>query len=177
MAGIRSTRRQSNKVASSLFGQRSGLGRHEDTRGRSDWPASGQPERWQAWCTATAAFLTGICASEEAWLLLERRYLDGHPSLFPDAIAGWERLREGAERLASLGGALPPLSVAHRGAPRSAEIEPGDVDLDAVRSAARTQAPAVAAQLVDEARAATLEVVGDDEGATGMMARRLRAGG
>jgi hypothetical protein len=143
-------------------------------RSRAGRSGSGLVVRWQAWCTASAAFLTGIYAAEEARLLLERRYLDGHPALFPDAIADWGRLRERVERLASLGGALPPLPVGHHRAPGSAEIEPPDLDLDALRFGARAQAPAVASRLVDEARAATLDVLGDTEGATSIAARRLR---
>jgi hypothetical protein len=60
-----------------------------------------------------------------------------------------------------------------RGAPPSAEIEHPGRDLDAFRAAARTQAPAVTAWLVDEARAATLDVLGDAEGATLIAARRM----
>jgi hypothetical protein len=130
-------------------------------------------ERWQAWCTASAALLTRTYAAEEARLLLERRYLDGHPALFLDAIDDWRQLQERAERLASLGGALPPLWAGRRRVPRSAEIEPPGLDLDALRAAARTQAPTVAAPLVDEARATALDVLGDAEGATSIAARRL----
>lgn len=130
-------------------------------------------EHWQEWCLATVAFLTGIYAAEEARLLLERRYLDGHPALFPDAIADWERLRESAERLASLGGALPPLPVGRRHASRSAEIEPPGLDIDTLRSGARTQAPAAAARRVNEVRAATLDVLGETGGATAIVARWL----
>jgi hypothetical protein len=144
-------------------------------RSRADRQGSSLEERWQAWCSATAALLSGIYAAEEARALLERRYLDGHPALFPDVIADWGRLRESAERLASLGGALPPLPVGRRRVPRSAVIEPPDLDLDVLRSGARAQAPAVASRLVDEARAATLDALGGTEGATSMMARRLRA--
>jgi hypothetical protein len=144
-------------------------------RSRSDRSGSTFADRWQAWCSATVAFLTGIHTAEEARVLLEGRYLDGHPALFRDAIDEWRRLQKSAERLASLGGVLPPPPVGRRRAPRSAEIEPGDLNLDAVRFAARTQAPTAAARLVDEARAATLDVVGDADGATAMVARRLRA--
>jgi hypothetical protein len=144
-------------------------------RSRADRSAASLVERWQAWCTATAALLTGLYAAEEARALLERRYLDGRPTLFPDAIADWERLRESAERLAGLGEALRLLMDGRRRAPRSAEIEPLGLDLDALRSGARTTAPAVAARLIDEARAATLDVLGDAEGATSIAARRLRA--
>jgi hypothetical protein len=145
------------------------------SRSRAGRSASNLVERWQAWCTATAALLTGIYATEEARLLLERRYLDGHPALFPDAIEDWQRLRESTERLAGLGDARPPPPVGRRCAPRSAEIEPLVHDLDTFRARARREAQAVASRLVDDARAAALDVLGDTESATSMMARRLRA--
>lgn len=145
------------------------------SRSRAGRSASNLEERWQAWCTGTAALLTGLYAAEEARALLERRYLDGHPALFPDAIADWERLRERAERLAGLGNILRPLMEGRRRAPGSAEIGPPDRDLAVLRSRARTQAPVVAARLVDEARAATLDVLGDTRGATAVVAGRLRA--
>jgi hypothetical protein len=50
---------------------------------------------------------------------------------------------------------------------------PFEMDLDALRAAARARAPAVAARLVDEARAAALDAMGDTEGATAIAARRL----
>jgi hypothetical protein len=133
-------------------------------------------DRQQEWCSATAALLTGLYAAEEARALLERRYLDGHPALFPDAIEDWGRLRESAERLAGLGDALRPLMEGRRGTPRSGDMEPRDLDLDALRSGARAQPAAIASRLVDEARAATLDAVGDTEGASLIAARRLRAG-
>jgi hypothetical protein len=145
------------------------------SRSRADPSASGLAERWQAWCTASAALLTGIHAADEARLLLERRYLDGHPALFPDAIEAWERLRENAERLASLGGALPPLPVGCRRVSRSDVIDPPALDLDALRARARQESPLLAARLIEETRAATLDVLGDSEGATSITARRLRA--
>jgi hypothetical protein len=145
------------------------------SRSRAGRSAAILVERWQEWCSATSALLTGIYANEEARAHLERRYLDGHAALFPDTAADWERLRERAEPLASLSGALPPRPVGHRRAARSAEIAPPGLDLDALRASARTQAPAVASRLVDEARTATLDVLGDTEGATSIMARRLRA--
>jgi hypothetical protein len=146
------------------------------SRSRADRSTSSLAERWQAWCAGSTGLLTGLYAAEEVRLLLERRYLDGHPALFPDAIADWERLRERAERLAGLGGALPPLPVGRRRVSRLAEIEPPGLDLDALRVGARAQAPAAAPRLVDEARAATLDVLGDVANAAAMVARWLRAG-
>jgi hypothetical protein len=133
-------------------------------------------ERWQAWCEGSTGLLTGLYAAEEVRLLLERRYLDGHAALFSDAIADWERLRESAERLAGLGGALPPPPVGRCRASRSAEIEPPGLDLDALRAQARSAAADLASRLVDEARAAALDVLGDAEGATAIAAQRMRAG-
>lgn len=143
-------------------------------RSRADRQGSSLVERWQAWCEGSTGLLTVIYAAEEARLLLERRYLDGHPAVFPDATADWERLRERAEGLASLSDG-PPLPVGRRRVPRSAEIKPPDLGLDALRPGARAQAPALAARLIEEARAATLDVLGDTDGATSMVARRLRA--
>jgi hypothetical protein len=145
------------------------------SRSRGDRSASSFVERWQAWCAATAALLTALYAAEEARALLERRYLDRHPALFPDATADWQRLRESIERLAGLGGALRLLIEGRGRAPRSADILPLDIGLDALRSGARTTAPAVAARLIDEARAAALDILGDTEGVSSIAARRLRA--
>jgi hypothetical protein len=145
------------------------------TRSRAGRSASSLTDRRQAWREGSTGLVTGIYAAEEARTLLERRYIDGHPALFPDAIEDRQRLRESAERLASLGGAFPPPPVGRRRAPRSAEIQPAGLDLGALRSGSRAQAPPLAAQLVDGARAATFDVLGDAEGATSLSARRLRA--
>ncbi|MGO9179748.1 MAG: hypothetical protein ACLQHS_10885, partial [Candidatus Limnocylindrales bacterium] len=131
-------------------------------------------ERWQAWRANSAELVRELYAAEEARALLERRYLDGYPALYPDAIADWGRLRESAEGLAGLGGTLRPLM---EGAPvaRTTAMGYADVDLDALRVAARTQAPVVAARLVDGACAATLDVLGGVAAATAIAARWLRA--
>jgi hypothetical protein len=143
-------------------------------RSRTDGSALNLAERWQAWCEGSTALLTGMCAAGEARLLLERRYLDGQPALFPDATDEWRRLRESAERLARLGGVLPPAPASRRRAHRSGEVEPPDLDIDALRAAVRTQALVQAARLGDEARAATFDVVGDGAQANAIAARRFR---
>ena len=48
------------------------------------------------------------------------------------------------------------------------------VDLNALRVAARAKAPAGAAYLVDEARCATLDLLGDSKAAAAIVEQRLR---
>ena len=93
----------------------------------------------------------------------------GHRALFPDAIADWARLLESAERLASLG-ALSPLVASRRGGPRSAKVELPGLDLDALGARARTEVPVLATSLIEETRAATLDVLGDTEGTASLVA-------
>jgi hypothetical protein len=129
---------------------------------------SASTSRWRTWCTDVAGLVTRLHAAEEARAHLERQYLDGHPALFPDTIEDGARLREGAERLAGLGDSLSPL------------IEGGrrrkTVDLAGLRTAARKDAPTLTAQLVDEVRLATLDVLGDRAAASAIAALRFRAG-
>jgi hypothetical protein len=106
----------------------------------------GRTAQWTAWRAAVASLIGRLYAADEARALMERSYLDGQPALFPDASAGWERVRVSAERLAGLGDALRARMEGRRGAPRSAEIEPTDLDRDARRSEARAQAPALVLQ-------------------------------
>jgi hypothetical protein len=147
----------------------------ELSRRRESTRVSTLAERWHAWREGSAALVGRLYAAEEARLLLERRYLEGHAALFPDAVEEWEQLRDSTERLASLGDALRPLMEGRRRAPRSAGVGAPCLDLVALRSGARSRTPALASRLVDEARAATLDVLGDTEGATSIAARRLRA--
>ncbi len=127
-------------------------------------------ERWQAWCKNITELVTGLYAAAEARAFLERRYLDGHPALYPDDIADWERLRESAKGLAGRGAAFCTTVEATRVAARDVSVP----DLDVLRVAARPQASALAAKLVEEARAAALAVLGDVEGATRIAARPFR---
>ncbi len=144
----------------------------------------GRTSRWAAWRVAVASLIGNLYAAEETRTHLERRYLDGHPALFPGAIADWERLRDSAERLAGLSDALRPQID---GTPRLRGATT-DLDLDALRARARAlaatvvariadeaRAATVVARIADEARAATLDILGDTEGATSIAARRLRA--
>ena len=128
------------------------------------------PRRAAAWRTAVADWLTNLTAADEARLLLERRYLDGRGVLFPDLGRDWDSLRETATRLAGLAYVLPALGDdrSRRRGPQS--LTPG-------RTAVASRAAAQAACLADTAREATLDLLGDTEGAAAMAERRLRSEG
>ena len=79
--------------------------------------------------------------------------------------------REGAEQLAGLGNSLSPLIEGHLPARRRSKV-----DLAARRAEARTQAQVLATRLVDEARFATLDILGDGAAASAIAARRFRSG-
>ncbi len=79
------------------------------------------------------------------------------------------------ERLARLGDALRPLIDGEPCLRGATGMRHQDRDLDALRAGAEREAPALAARLVDEARAATLDVLGGTEGATAIAARRRQA--
>ena len=141
------------------------------SRSRVARSTSSLAEHWQAWCEGSTGLLIGIYAAEEARLLLERRYLDGHPALFPEAVEDWARLLEQAERLVGLGDALRPLMV---GTPRLRGAAAG-IDLDALRARARALAATLVGRLLTDARAATLDILGATDAATALAARQLRS--
>jgi PAS domain-containing protein len=104
-------------------------------------------ERRTDWLARARAWLIRLYVAEGAWTLLERRYLDGRPSVFPDRAADLALLREGAEGLFELA-AMP---TCMRG-PITGTRRHG-LGLDALHTSAREGAEAEAARLVDMARA------------------------
>ena len=140
-------------------------------RGRDDPALPGRREAdWQTWREAASGLLTGLYAEEEARADLERRYLDGRPVLFPELAEGWERLRGQAEGLALAAARLPSLSS-------PAELTGDEAAvLERLRNDADAAVPARAQELVDLARAFTLDALGETERAVAIIARGLRAG-
>jgi PAS domain-containing protein len=110
--------------------------------GGHDWA-----ERRTDWLARARAWLISLYVAEGAWTLLERRYLDGRPSVFPDRAADLALLREGAEDLFELA-AMPRRK---RGSTALA-VRDG-IDLDALHTSALDLAESEAARLVDTARA------------------------
>lgn len=142
-------------------------------RGTSGRPSS----RWTTWRGAVASLMGSLYQTEEARAHLERRYLDGAPTLFPDLAADWLVLREEAERLTSLGDAVAVTTARvdrghHRRGPSSRRPA---IDLRQLRAAAHDRAPEEAASLADAARAAALDALGDTDGAAMIAERRLHS--
>jgi len=110
-------------------------------------------------------------AANTARQILERRYLDGHDVLFPDLARERHALTEATERLAGVGGSVV---VRRQGGSRNARM----TSLAPGRTAVNGRADAVAAGLVDGARAAALDLLGDAVGAlaSGRMLMRVPAG-
>jgi len=86
-------------------------------------------------------------ATQEARSLVESRYLDGHPALFPDGLQEWEGQVAATERLAVMADRLAELD----GAVRTELDMPGAI-------AARV--PAIVADLVEPAKVTALEKLG-----------------
>jgi len=134
-------------------------------------------ERWQEWREAISAFMSGLYGAQETRLLLESRYLDGHACLFPELAEDWATLHERAEGLAGVIGLLSAIEGHPAAQGRKGRAKSSGIDLEALRRASRATAPAGAAYLVDTARCATVDLLGDAKAAVTIMERRLRATG
>ena len=129
--------------------------------------------RWTAWQAAVGSLIGSLYAAEEGRARLERRYLEGTSTLFHDLAADWQRLRDQAERLADLGDHVGVTTTTVDGARRRRRRP--QIDLRQLHAAARHRASEEGATLVDAARAATLDALGDKAGAATIAERRLRA--
>ncbi len=126
---------------------------------------------WREWRAAVASWVNDLALAEAARMHLERLYLDGHASLFPDLATEWQRLREQAEQLAGLGGAAEGRPPRGRRA-----VPPLWADRSTVGTTEREWARAKAAHLADMVRSSALDLLGDTDGAAAIAERRLRSG-
>jgi hypothetical protein len=132
---------------------------------------AGRPEAsWERWHEAAVGLLSATYIEEEARLILERDYLDGHSSLFPDVEAAWAEARDMGERVARMALFLdqvnddePPQSLA-------------ELDLRPHRTAVADTAARRAAYLADIARAKTLDMSHEEQRALQIMARHFGDG-
>ena len=118
-------------------------------------------DRWAAWLKAASERLGALYAADEGRRLLERRYLDGLTTLFPESAADWAALQHEGEWIVERGASYGWLFRAKAPADDGDQIaEPPLVDLDALRRAARRQAHETAAQPLWRAVASTLHALG-----------------
>jgi hypothetical protein len=144
-----------------------------ETAGPSRRASAGHTVRWAAWRGTVVSLLDSLNLAAEARAHLERRYLEGTPTLFPDVAANWLRLREQVERLAGFGNVVGVTAGRVDGGRHRRRRPP--IDLRQLRATALRRAPEEAASLVDAARAAALDALGDTDGAETIAERRLRA--
>lgn len=131
-------------------------------------------DRWAGWLQAACERLGALYAAEEGRLLLERRYLDGLTTLFPDTAADWTALQHDAEWIVDRGASYGWLFGADLTADQGAQITgPLSVDRVALLRAAREQAHAAAAQPLWGAVASTLHAIGRHAAARKIIARHL----
>jgi len=137
----------------------------------------GHASPWATWRAAVASLVGDLYAAEGARVHLERRYVEGTLTLFPDLAAGWLRRREAVERLAGLGDVVPLTTARVEGARhhRGLSSRRPEIDLRRLRAAALDRAPEEASSLVAAARSAALDALGDTDGASTIAERRLRA--
>jgi len=126
----------------------------------SDEDARERRDAWRSWRTLVDRLVADVRIETEARANLERRYLGGHPVLFPDAEASWAKYADHVERLFGLAEVTEPAGPTKRpsgGASIAARVE------------------ALATWLADDARVKAYEIVGDRERAVSIMERRLGA--
>ena len=139
-----------------------------------------------SWTTLRCRVL--IAAALAASRLLEVGELETRLAALEVALAGAHRglpsgaafgqtLLERAEGLAGVVGQLSAIDGHPAAQGRKGRARSSGIDLTALRTAARATAPAGAAYLVDEARCATVDLLGDGKAAAAIVERRLRASG
>ena len=131
-------------------------------------------ERWADWLARAKSWLIELYAVEDARILLEGRYFDGHVVLFPEQAAEWTSLREGAEILVSVAHSMPDQALSGRGR-RTRRTRPAALDLRALRASAAEAASEGATRLVDRAQTVTLDAIGDSAGAMEIAKRQIKS--
>lgn len=142
-----------------------------EAAGPSRGTRGGRDARWTAWRVAVVSLIGDLYAAEDARAHLERRYLDGVCTLFPDLAADWLRRRDEFDRMAGLGDVVGATAGVEGGRQRPRRPR---IDQRQLRAAILRRAPQEAASLVDAARTAALDALGDTAGAATIAERRLR---
>lgn len=106
-----------------------------------------------------AVHVTGILAAEEVAISLERRFLGGHPALFPDLAAERQRLVDDVPLLLDGVRLIAPGKPADPGAGN--DVSRSVLEPAALRSAVAGRAAVHAAARVAEARVKAYELLGE----------------
>lgn len=139
----------------------------------ADDELAAQAARWQVWPLAMQEHLLALYVEAEARALLERRYLEGDTSLFGETDDRLDRLVATAEDIAACWTELrvPSLQSPAAG-PTDIPVLP-ILDLESLRQSAGAQAEIRATELAQDARVATLSILGESSEA--MAITRSRA--
>jgi hypothetical protein len=139
----------------------------------ADAELAAQAARWHVWPLAMQEHLLALYVEAEARALLERRYLEGDTSLFGETDDRLDRLVASAEDIAACWTELRAPSLQHPVAGRSDIPVLPILDLESLRQSAGAQAEIRAAELSEDARVATLSILGESSEA--MAITRSRA--
>ena len=118
-------------------------------------------DRRRAWIDALASVERDLQAQAAGRAELEHRFLDRHGALFADTAADWDRL---LQQVTTLAPPSPSMRIANRR--RRQAVDPGTEPTTEATNAWVTQR-------VDDARAATLERLGDAAGARAIVGQHL----
>ena len=104
-------------------------------------PVGGDPsvaERIEMWFSAISAQAAAVATADEARRLLEHRFFDGAPILFPGTADRWQAVRGQSSEIASVAaGGVGTLDGRDRGARDAAAMQQAGHLADAARAAAR----------------------------------------
>lgn len=139
-----------------------------DANGMSGHRRGTSTRGWRKWRAAVASRVNDLNMAEAARVQLERRYLDGHASLFPDLAGDWQRLRDEAERFATLGDEVEGRPPRRR---RAVPLSRFGLVTRLVPEGER--AHDVTAYLADSARGTALDLLGNTDGTAAIAERRL----
>jgi hypothetical protein len=110
----------------------------------------------------TASRVDELLAAEQARSVVEERYLDGHPALFPDDRREWAEGLALARDLAAMAERIAELDGMEPAAPSSPEAVP-------------TRVAALVADLVEPSRASTLDKLDEGRSALAIATSWLRS--
>lgn len=129
--------------------------------------AAARGRRWRAWRELVDDLSAAVEADDEARLMLERRYFDGHETCFAEVATNWHTLTAEVRELGAVADAIEP-RVRARAARRRRPRPSSGATFPVTRAEQRASAIAAAARL------AALELLGQDRRAAAFVSARLQ---